>query len=60
MTATGASPFKRPVLLTRPGMTFRPRGDGPFGRWLARVHPSRPEIGINGFHVTIPFTEAPH
>jgi len=58
VTATGASPFKRPVLLTRPGATFRPRTDQPFGRILHNLHPERPEIVLNGLHVTIPFSEA--
>jgi len=55
---TGASPFKRPVLLTRPGATFRPAGEGLFGRWITDVHPERPEIGLNGLHIAIPFNEA--
>ncbi len=55
----GYSPFKKPVLLTRPGTSFRPEGSGPCGRWLTGIHPERPEIGLNGFHVTIPFAEAP-
>ena len=56
----GASPFKRPLLLTKPGATFTPAGDGRFGAWLGGVHPNRPEIGHNAFHVAIPFTEAHH
>lgn len=59
VTSAGASPFKRPLLLTLPGLTFRPEGDGPWGRWITGVHPTRPEIGLNAFHVTLPFAEAP-
>jgi CRISPR-associated protein Csm4 len=56
----GASPFKRPILLTRPGATFARAGDGRFGAWLTGVHPTRPEIGHNAFHLAIPFREADH
>jgi CRISPR-associated protein Csm4 len=56
----GASPFKRPILLTRPGATFTRCGDGRFGAWLTGVHPTRPEIGHNALHVAIPFREAAH
>lgn len=55
----GASPFKRPILLTRPGSTFARAGEGRFGEWLTGVHPTRPEIGHNAFHIAIPFMEAP-
>jgi CRISPR-associated protein Csm4 len=56
----GASPFKRPILLTRPGATFARGGEGRFGSWLGSVHPTRPEIGHNALHVAIPFREAAH
>lgn len=56
----GASPFKRPILLTRPGATFARGAEGRFGRWLTNVHPTRPEVGHNAFHVAIPYTEADH
>lgn len=59
VTGAGTSPFKRPVMLTLPGMTFRTEGSGPWGRWITGVHAERPEIGLNAFHVTIPFAEAP-
>lgn len=59
VTGAGASPFKRPTLLTMPGLTFRPDGAGPWGRWIDGIHPERREIGLNAFHVTIPFAEAP-
>jgi CRISPR-associated protein Csm4 len=56
MVAEGVSPWKMPLLLTRPGCTFRAEGPGPFGAWLTGVHPERPEIGHNGFHLAIPFS----
>jgi len=56
----GASPFKRPLLLTRAGATFTPKDERRFGAWLTDVHPTRPEIGHNAFHVAIPFIEADH
>jgi CRISPR-associated protein Csm4 len=56
----GASAFKRPILLTRPGATFARAGEGRFGSWLTGVHPTRPEIGHNALHVAIPFREAAH
>jgi CRISPR-associated protein Csm4 len=58
VTASGSSPFKKPALLMRPGATFEPLGDGPFGRWIVGVHPHRPEIGLNALHVAVPFAEA--
>ncbi|SES91482.1 type III-A CRISPR-associated RAMP protein Csm4 [Oceanicella actignis] len=57
LTLAGVSPFKRPVLLTRPGMTFRPRHQGPFGRMLEGLHHERPEIRLNARHIAIPFSE---
>lgn len=54
----GVSPFKRPVLLTRPGMTFTPVGQGPWGRMLDGIHADRPEIRLNARHIAIPFAEA--
>ena len=54
----GVSPFKRPVLLARPGCTYRPEGTGAAGRWVTGVHAERPEIGLNGLHLAIPFSEA--
>jgi CRISPR-associated protein Csm4 len=54
--AEGARPWKRPLLLTRPGAVFRARDGGPFGAWLIGVHEDRKEIGHNAFHLAIPFT----
>ena len=58
LALAGTSPFKRPVLLIEPGATFTPANDGPFGRWITGVHPERPEIGLNGLHIPIPFRPA--
>ena len=54
----GASPFKRPLLLTEPGATFIPENSGRHGAWLSDVHPTRHEIRHNAFHVTVGFREA--
>jgi len=51
-------PWKRPVVLLRPGATWA-RAEGTFGRWLTGVHQDRPEVGLNAFHLAIPFTEVP-
>lgn len=58
LSLAGVSAFKRPALLIRPGATFTPAGNGPFGAWKTGLHPERPEIGINGLHVAVPFDEA--
>jgi CRISPR-associated protein Csm4 len=58
LALAGVSPFKRPVLLTRPGATFTPAGPGPWGRVLRDVHPERPEVVFNALHLAIPFAEA--
>lgn len=50
------SPFKRPLLLTRPGATFSPADTGPFGALLADTHPHHPEIRQNAWHFCLPFT----
>lgn len=50
------SPFKHPLLLTRPGATFSPADAGPFGSLLAGVHPHHPEICQNAWHLSLPFT----
>ena len=58
VSLTGTSPFKRPVLLTAPGASYHLHGDGPAGRWVTNIHPERPEIGLNGLHISLPFSEA--
>ena len=52
------SPFKYPLLLTRPGATFSPADAGPFGILLAGTHPHHPEICQNAWHLSLPFTAA--
>jgi CRISPR-associated protein Csm4 len=54
----GATPFKRPLLLTEAGATFVEVVPGRQGAWLKNVHPTRSEIGHNAFHVSIGFNEA--
>lgn len=56
--ADAGSPWKKPLLLALPGMTFCAEDEGAFGAWLDGLHPARPEIGHNAFHVAIPFTHA--
>ena len=55
--AKGISPFKYPILLTVPGATFAPIADRRAGQLLKGVHPDRPEIVHNAFHVALSFTE---
>lgn len=57
--AEGARPWKLPLLLAEAGCSFAPADAGPFGAWITGVHQDRPEIGHNGFHLAIPYTEAP-
>ncbi len=57
LSLAGVSPFKYPVLLTVPGTTFIPKGVDIPGKWVTGVHPSRPEICLNGFHLSIPYKE---
>ncbi|MFC6687721.1 type III-A CRISPR-associated RAMP protein Csm4 [Jhaorihella thermophila] len=57
LSLAGGSPFKRPVLLTRPGMTFSPKAAGPYGRMLGGLHQDHPEIRLNAQHIAIPFSE---
>lgn len=53
----GASPFKKPLLLTQPGATFNGAAGRRYGALIRGVHPGRPEIVHNAFHVVIPFAE---
>lgn len=59
VTAQGARPWKLPLVLAESGCTFAPADAGPFGAWVTGVHQDRPEIGHNGFHLAIPYTEPP-
>jgi CRISPR-associated protein Csm4 len=54
----GAAPFKKPLLLLRPGATFNGTIDRRYGALIRGVHPERPEIVHNAYHVVIPFAEA--
>jgi CRISPR-associated protein Csm4 len=56
--SSGASPFKKPLLLTQPGATFKGVGSNRYGRLIRGVHPSLPEIVHNALHVVVPFAEA--
>lgn len=53
----GKSPFKKPLLLMQPGATFAGAVDRRYGALISGVHPDRPEIIHNAFHVVIPFVE---
>ncbi|MCS6781351.1 MAG: hypothetical protein NZ555_16800, partial [Geminicoccaceae bacterium] len=59
-------PWKRPILLMKPGATFAAAGPGPFGAWLEGiVHSEVPELlgytpGHHAFHLAVPYTEAAH
>lgn len=57
MYATGGDPFKYPLVLLRPGATFRPDDGGPFGGLLRPVHRRRPEVCHNAWHLAVPFIE---
>jgi CRISPR-associated protein Csm4 len=57
--AEGARPWKLPLVLAEAGCSFTPADAGPFGTWITGVHQDRPEIGHNGFHLAVPYTEAP-
>lgn len=55
--SVGASPFKRPLLLARPGATFAKANGARTGEIIAGVHRTRAEIIHNGLHVCVPFYE---
>ncbi len=56
-------PWKRPLLLMRPGATFAASGRGPLGAWLEGItHSDVPGIlgyapGHHAFHLTVPYRE---
>jgi CRISPR-associated protein Csm4 len=54
------SPFKFPILMLKPGATFSPSGDGPFGELLSGVHhdPALAGIRHHALHLPLLFTEA--
>ena len=49
--------FKHPLLLLKPGATFD-AGPGPFGEMLEGVHPTKPWVRHNAWHLTVTFREA--
>lgn len=51
-------PWKKPLLLMRPGATFRAADGGPFGLLLDRVHHDLPEVRFNAWHLAVPYREA--
>lgn len=51
------SPFKYPMLLMQPGATFDAGDDGPFGELLTEVHPQKPWVRQNAWHLTVSFNE---
>ncbi len=57
MARRGFRPWKRPILLARPGATFAGRGDGTFGALLADVHQDAPWIRHDARHVAIRYSE---
>jgi len=60
LARTEHRPWKRPLVLTRPGATFTNVDDeGPCGELLTGVHADRDEVRHNALHLAIPFTEAP-
>ncbi|TXL82056.1 hypothetical protein FHP25_03055 [Vineibacter terrae] len=58
MARRGRRPWKRPILLARPGATFAAEGDEPFGILLRDVHEEDGSIRHDARHVAVRFTEA--
>ncbi len=54
---SGARPWKRPLLLARPGATFAASGAGPFGTLLSGVHQEAAWVRHDARHVAIRYTE---
>lgn len=56
---TGFSPFKYPILMVRPGSTFEPTDEGPFGEILSGVHhdPQLSTIRHHAMHLPVFFNE---
>lgn len=53
------SPFKYPILMARPGATFAPSDDGPFGALLRGVHHDKELAGVrhHALHLPLLFSE---
>lgn len=58
MAVQGYRVWKRPLLLARPGMTFRALDEGPFGRLLDDVHQDHPGIRHDARHLALPCRDA--
>lgn len=56
--ATGGEPFKYPLTLLAPGATFRPADGGPYGELLGGVHPRKPEVVHNAWHLTVGYRDS--
>ena len=56
-----AGPYKYPVLMARPGTTYTPEGDGPYGRLLGGeaepVHRRLIDVHHHALHLPLFFTE---
>ena len=51
------SPFKYPLVLLKPGATFDAAA-GPFGQLLTDLHPTKPWVRHNAWHLVVTFREA--
>ena len=51
------NPFKYPLTLLRPGATFEPADEGPFGELLRDVHPAAAFVRHNAWHLTVAYDE---
>lgn len=53
------SPFKYPILMARPGATFTPSGNGPFGALLRGIHHDEDlsELRHHALHLPLRFSE---
>ena len=54
---TVLAPFKYPLSLLKPGATFAPGGEDPFGELLHGVHNLYDDVVHNAWHLTVPYTE---
>lgn len=62
VTARGGRPWKRPVVLLRPGATWRPTDDRPAGAWIADgLYQDSAKVGIpvglNALHLAIAYDD---
>lgn len=64
VTARGGRPWKRPVVLLRPGANWRPTDQRPAGAWIGDgLYQDSAKVGIpvglNAFHVAIAYDDPP-